>query len=162
MKGITIAVLAAITVMIIGMIALASGNNKDLSSLEELQGKEGVVYTSFACGCCDIHADYTKRNTGMNMNIRKIDPYTLDSIKDELGVPSNVQTCHTTMIDDYFVEGHIPMEAINKLLAEKPDIRGIALPGMPSGSPGMPGRKTEDFVILAVNNDGTTYEFMRI
>ncbi len=162
MKKTTIVVLGAVALLLVGMIALAAGNDKDLNALEELQGKEGVVYTSFACGCCDIHADYTKRNTGMNIDVKQVDPYSLDEHKEELGVPSSVRTCHTTIIGDYFVEGHMPLEAINKLLAEKPDIRGIALPGMPSGSPGMPGRKTEDFVVLAVNNDGTTYEFMRI
>ena len=73
-----------------------------------------------------------------------------------------MESCHTVVIGDYFIEGHIPLEAVEKLLVEKPDIKGIAMPGMPSGSPGMPGAKKGDFVIYAVNNDGTTEEFMRI
>ena len=63
---------------------------------------------------------------------------------------------------NYFVEGHIPIEAIKKLLVEKPDIKGIAMPGMPSGSPGMPGAKDGQFIIYAVAKDGSTYEFMRV
>ena len=63
---------------------------------------------------------------------------------------------------DYFVEGHVPIEAIEKLMAEKPDIAGIALPGMPSGSPGMGGSRSGQFVIYAIGKDGTTTEFMRI
>ena len=60
------------------------------------------------------------------------------------------------------MEGHVPLEAIEKLLQEKPDIKGIAMPGMPSGAPGMLGKKTGDFVVYAVNNDGSYEEFMRI
>jgi hypothetical protein len=72
-----------------------------------------------------------------------------------------MDSCHTLIIEDYFVEGHIPIEAIEKLLAEQPDIDGITLPDMPSGSPGMPGVKKGDFVIYSVKG-GKTSEFMRI
>jgi len=72
-----------------------------------------------------------------------------------------MQSCHTTEIGDYFVEGHVPIEAIDKLLAEKPDIDGITLPDMPAGSPGMPGVKREEFVIYSLK-DGESSEFMRI
>lgn len=68
-------------------------------------------------------------------------------------------SCHTAVIADYFVEGHIPIEAIEKLLEEKPGIDGIALPGMPTGSPGMPGQQTEAFKIYALSA-GTASEFM--
>jgi len=78
--------------------------------------------------------------------------YDDESIKKD--VPLNLRTCHTTMVGDYFVEGHVPYEAIEKLLEEKPDIAGIALPGMPSGAPGMTGFKSGPFVIYSVNHDG--------
>ena len=83
-------------------------------------------------------------------------------IKEQNKIPTELQSCHTSIIGGYFVEGHIPVEAINKLMQEKPNIAGIGMPGMPSGSPGMPGSKTGDFVITAVNKDGSMYEFMRI
>ena len=63
---------------------------------------------------------------------------------------------------EYYVEGHVPREAIGKLAEETPDIAGIALPGMPLGSPGMPGEKTEEFVIYAVKRDGSFHELMTI
>ena len=73
-----------------------------------------------------------------------------------------MESCHTTVIGEYFVEGHVPVEAIEKLLAEKPDVAGIGMPGMPSGSPGMPGAKQGQFIIYSINKDGTINEFMRI
>ncbi len=76
-------------------------------------------------------------------------------------IPRNMESCHTAVIEDYFVEGHMPVEAIIKLLEEKPDIDGISLPGMRSGSPGMPGQQAGAFKIYALS-DGTTSEFMVI
>ena len=72
-----------------------------------------------------------------------------------------MQSCHTTIIDKYFVEGHVPLEAINKLLKERPDIDGLALPGMPIGTPGMPGDKEEPYVIYQLV-DGNFSVFMTI
>ena len=85
----------------------------------------------------------------------------MNSIKEKYNIPYNMQSCHTTEIGDYFVEGHVPIEAVNKLLAEKPDIDGITLPDMPSGSPGMPGPKREEFIIYSLK-DGEAEEFMRL
>ncbi len=85
----------------------------------------------------------------------------MSSIKKKYQIAQNMKSCHTGVIEDYFVEGHVPVEAIEEMLAEKPDISGIALPGMPPGSPGMPGQKTEAFKIYALS-DGTASEFMII
>ncbi len=85
----------------------------------------------------------------------------MSSIKKKYQIPQNMESCHTGVIEGYFVEGHVPVEAIEELLAEKPDISGIALPGMPPGSPGMPDQKTEAFKIYALS-DGTASEFMII
>ncbi len=83
----------------------------------------------------------------------------MSSIKRKYQIPQNMESCHTAVIAGYFVEGHMPIEAIEKLLEEKPDIDGIALPGMPTGSPGMPGQQTEAFKIYALSA-GTASEFM--
>ena len=72
-----------------------------------------------------------------------------------------MQSCHTTILGKYFIEGHVPLEAINKLLKEQPDIDGIALPGMPIGTPGMPGEKEEPYVIYQLI-DGKPSVFMTI
>jgi hypothetical protein len=85
----------------------------------------------------------------------------LTSIKDSLNLPLEMQSCHTVLIGDYYVEGHVPVAAIQKLLQERPAIDGIALPGMPPGSPGMSGEKAQPFVIYAVT-DGIAEHFMTL
>ncbi|MEK6829974.1 MAG: DUF411 domain-containing protein [Nanoarchaeota archaeon] len=132
------------------------------NSYVALEGYQQPVqfYKSITCGCCDVNANYLK--TKGNLNVQISEQTDISDIKKKYGVPSELESCHTAVIDGYFVEGHMPLEAIDKLMVEKPDIKGIALPGMPMGSPGMPGQKQGDFVIYAVNNDGTYGEFMRI
>jgi hypothetical protein len=82
-------------------------------------------------------------------------------IKNDLGIPEHMQACHTTVIGGYFVEGHVPIEAVRKLLDEQPAVDGIALPGMPQGSPGMGGDKLLGFVIYSVT-DGTVEQFVTL
>jgi len=128
-------------------------------SLDSYQ-EEVPLYKSFSCGCCDVHANYLESRGGLDIKISE--EMDISYIKSRYGVPSELESCHTAIMGDYFVEGHMPLEAIDKLLTEKPDIRGIALPGMPSGSPGMPGPKNSEWIIYAVNHDGTYNEFMRL
>ena len=85
----------------------------------------------------------------------------VDEIKNRLDIPQDMRSCHTSVIGDYYIEGHVPVAAIQKLLAERPDVDGIALPGMPSGSPGMTGEQQAPFIIYAVAH-GTTFEFMTL
>ena len=119
-----------------------------------------TMYKSPTCGCCVGHGGYLER-VGFDVNTIA-DDRTLAKVKDEFGIPANMRSCHTAVIGDYFVEGHIPIEVIEKLLAEKPDIDGIALPGMPSGSPGMPGVKRGDWVIYAIKDGQVIREFVRV
>ena len=81
----------------------------------------------------------------------------MTSVKEVLGVPYELESCHTSEIGDYIIEGHVPEEAIDKLLVERPDIKGIGMAGMPSGSPGMPGPK-ETFEIYTITHEGTKGE----
>lgn len=119
---------------------------------------EMIVYTDDACGCCDIYVDYAE---GISKGVSQDLEGSVEELKDEKGIPEDLRSCHTTMVDDYFVEGHIPAEVIEKLVEEQPDIEGIAMPGMPSGSPGMPGSKTEEWVIYSVV-DGEYEEFASV
>lgn len=127
------------------------------AALDNFEG-EVTFYKSLSCGCCGLHANYMDKI----LNVNKITVDDVETIKDEYNIPNELRTCHTAVIGGYFVEGHIPLEAINKLMEEKPDIAGIALPGMPSGSPGMPGTKDSEWIIYSVNKDGTSQEFMRL
>ena len=83
------------------------------------------------------------------------------AIKKELNIPDDMWSCHTSLVGDYYVEGHVPIEAVRKLLEEQPDIDGIALPGMPQGSPGMSGEKEEPWVVYSISASGVE-EFMTI
>lgn len=93
-----------------------------------------TIYRSPACSCCHLWADIARQRVWTVASADKLD---MAAFKAESGVPMEYSSCHTTIVGGYFVEGHVPLEAVERLLAEKPDIDGIALPGMPAGSPGM-------------------------
>jgi len=124
-----------------------------------VSGESSVeIYKSPSCGCCLEHSAYLDSN-GFDPRINLVSD--MHEIKERYHIPRNMESCHTAIMDGYFVEGHMPMEAIDKLLSERPDIDGIALPNMPAGSPGMPGIKNREWVIYAIK-DGKASEFMRI
>ena len=118
-----------------------------------------TLYKTPECGCCDSYADYL-RAAGFAITIKPTNE--LADISRKAGVPSALQGCHTAFLDDYVVEGHVPVEAIRKLLAERPAIKGIVLPGMPEGSPGMSGTKAAPFTIYAIPQDGSPSVFTTI
>jgi hypothetical protein len=124
-----------------------------------------TVFQLPGCECCKRYIAYLKEQGFQVETIYTTEEtYTEDvssMLTKKYQIPRNMESCHTAVIEDYFVEGHVPVEAINKLLEEKPDIDGISLPGMPSGSPGMPRQQTGAFKIYALS-DGTTSEFMVI
>lgn len=119
--------------------------------LESTEAKEVTVYKSPTCGCCEIYSSYLE---GLGFEVTVENVTDMDPIKQKYNVPNELLSCHTAIIGDYFVEGHVPMEAIEKLLSEQPAIKGIALPNMPSGTPGMPGSKTQSYEIQQVTEDG--------
>ena len=112
-----------------------------------------ILHKSPTCGCCEIYGAYMRKR-GYEVDENNMSDASLSVLKRDSGIPREVWSCHTSEIGGYIVEGHIPNEAVEKLLAEKPDIKGIGMAGMPSGSPGMPGPKT-DFMIYEINKDGT-------
>lgn len=117
----------------------------NFNGMDSVQADAHVtLYKSPTCGCCQNYVAYL-RNAGYEVEVKNMEDLT--PIKEQYGIPPEHQSCHTTIVDGYFVEGHIPVEAIEKLRSEKPDLQGIALPGMPSGSPGMPGMKNSPFSI---------------
>lgn len=105
-----------------------------MSDPKPAKAADMVVYKSPTCGCCGAWIDHV-RDSGFEVEVK--DVYDLDPIKASAGVPGEMESCHTAMIDGYVVEGHVPASDIKRLLAEKPDVKGIAVPGMPIGSPGM-------------------------
>jgi hypothetical protein len=144
--------------IIIGVIIIL-GIGITIISTNKAEGIEVTMYKSASCGCCVGHASYLD---GKGYDVNKIELQDLSGIKSQYNIPPEMQSCHTNIIESYFVEGHVPIEAIDRLLEEKPNIKGISLPRMPSGSPGMPGQKTGDFIIYALDNNGEWNEWMRI
>ena len=108
---------------------------------------KGTLYKNPQCGCCQGHADYL-REQGFELEV--IATHDLPTIKRQHGVPEKLEGCHTLLVDGYVIEGHVPVNSIRRLLAERPDIKGISLPGMPAGSPGMGGTKTGAFNIYEI------------
>lgn len=159
MKGKTYVWLAVIIVVVVALFMFSSGGASSFEAVETFEG-DITIYKSSTCGCCGGYSGYFKRQG--NSNVELVNTEELNSIKRQFGVPPALESCHTTVMGDYFIEGHVPLEAIEKLLQEKPDIEGIAMSGMPSGSPGMPGGKVGDFVIYAVDHDGGYEEWMRL
>jgi hypothetical protein len=113
---------------------------------------KATVYKDPNCGCCHNYVSYLREN-GFEVDV--VDTGDLPSIKQQSGVPTDLEGCHSTIVGGYVVEGHVPVDIVKRLLQEKPSIRGISLPGMPLGSPGMDGAKEEPFVIYEIPNDNS-------
>jgi len=112
---------------------------------------EITVYKSPWCGCCTGWAEYMKKN-GHNVTVKKTEQ--MEMIKKMAGVPEDLQACHTALIGKYVVEGHVPNDAVKRLLSEKPKAYGISAPGMPAGSPGMEGPDKEAYNVILFKSGG--------
>ena len=111
---------------------------------------EMVVYKTPACGCCDKWVEHLRDND-FDVQVNLVSE--TNSIRSQVGVPREMASCHTAIVGDYWVEGHVPADLIHKLLTEHPEgIRGIAAPGMPQGSPGMESPNPSKYQILSVDN----------
>jgi hypothetical protein len=115
---------------------------------------EALMYKNPQCGCCEGYASYLRRN-GFKVTVRET--HNMSLISQQNGVPEKLAGCHTMLVGGYVVEGHVPVGAINKLLKERPGIKGISLPGMPEGSPGMTGVKTEPFTIYEISDEAKVF-----
>jgi hypothetical protein len=114
------------------------------------------VYKSPMCGCCQRWVDHV-RSRGYTVTVSNV--LDMNSVKRELGVPSEAESCHTAVVGGYFIEGHVPAEDISRLLAEHPNISGLAVPGMQTGPPGMEG--PNPYSVFAVQKDGKLEVFAK-
>lgn len=117
-----------------------------------------VVHKSPSCGCCGLWVEHMQQ-AGFPVEVR--DTNDLNPIKERLGVPYGKGSCHTAEVAGYVVEGHVPADDVKRLLAERPDAKGLVLPGMPLGSPGMetPDGRTDAYTVELIADDGTTSAF---
>ena len=117
------------------------------------------VYKSPTCGCCVKWVDHL-REQGFEVTVE--DVVDMTAVKSEAGVPTDLSSCHTAKVGDYLLEGHVPGHAIKDLLAEAPDIKGLAVPGMPIGSPGMEGPNARGYDVMAFDAAGNRGVFQHI
>lgn len=110
------------------------------------------VYKRASCGCCGKWIEHLRAN-GFTPQVHEMQE--LDPIKQKLGIPQQLRTCHTAQIGGYAIEGHVPADLIRKLLKERPDAIGLAVPSMPPGSPGMEGPSKIDYAVLLIKRDGS-------
>jgi hypothetical protein len=114
-----------------------------------------TVHKDPTCGCC---SGWVKHLQLAGFGTKVIDTTDLDAVKRRLGVPDDLAACHTAEVAGYIIEGHVPAAALKRFLAEKPNAKGLAVPGMPIGSPGMEGGRSEKYdVVLFGQNGPRTY-----
>jgi hypothetical protein len=156
MNKILISSIVVVLVVVGGFFLLNQG--KSNTEISMFNGVHAIVYKSASCGCC---VGFVAESRKLGMDVEMIVTEDMDGIKEKYDIPHEMGSCHTTIIDGYFIEGHMPFEVIEKLLTEKPDIDGIALPGMPAGSPGMPGQKAGPYEVFQLK-DGVYSNYISI
>lgn len=159
-RGWSRALIAAIAV--VGIAAAACTDGDPAATSSRVSGEASIgpliqVHRSPTCDCCHAWEAYLREQ---GFGVESVERDDLTNLKRGLGVPGDMVSCHTAIVDGYFVEGHVPVDAIERLLAERPAVDGIALPGMPPGSPGMGGAATGPLVVYAIT-DGVATEFAR-
>ena len=115
-----------------------------------------TVYKDAACGCCKSWIEHLIKH-GYRVDAK--DTPDMTDIKRSLGVPEELSACHTAVVNGYLIEGHVPAADIARLLKEKPKVAGLAVPGMPMGSPGMEGPRTQRYQVLSFDTAGKTKIF---
>jgi hypothetical protein len=117
-----------------------------------------TVYKSSSCTCCAKWVDHMKAN-GFKTTVH--DREDMDQVKDWLGVPQKVRSCHTAQVDKYLIEGHVPAADVLRLVQEKPKVAGLAIPGMPQSAPGMDMKPHQPYEVVAFQSSGTTQSFAK-
>ncbi len=118
-----------------------------------LAGGALTVYKSPTCGCCN---DWVKHLQANGMNVTSHNTDNMDQVKAALGIKPGLASCHTAEVEGYVIEGHVPAHEIERLLSEKPDIAGLAVPGMPMGAPGMEGASKDSYEVLMFDAQGNS------
>jgi hypothetical protein len=142
--GVALAALAGVPVL---------GAQRPAAPGDLAQPRNMTVYKSPTCGCCSAWVEHVQK-AGFTCTVRDLPDLT--EVKASFGIPRALESCHTAQIGGYLVEGHVPADLIQKMLREKPTARGIAVPGMPIGSPGMEGGTPERYQVLLFDKAGTT------
>jgi hypothetical protein len=116
------------------------------------------VYKSPSCGCCGQWARHLEER-GFKVTMHEL--RDLAAFRSKSGVPARLASCHTAIVDGYAIEGHVPAADIRRLIEQRPKARGLAVPGMPLGSPGMESKERQPYDVLLIEADGTTRVYAR-
>ena len=146
-----IALVAALSTLALTTAAVRGRPDNDAAKKPTI-----TVYKDPGCGCCKNWIQYLVKH-GYQVDAK--DTPDIAGIKQTLGVPKALTSCHTAVVGGYLIEGHVSAEDIDRLLSQKPKIAGIAVPGMPAGSPGMDGPRTQHYQVLAFDKNGKTSVF---
>ena len=144
-----------LTAACLGVVPLAQSKSSEGPTLS--------VFKTPTCGCCSKWVDHMKQ-AGFQVTVTDMPKASLDAVKAKHNVPTAVHSCHTAVVDGYAVEGHVPASEVKRLLKEKQKVTGIAVPGMPIGSPGMesPGVTAQPYDVLSFDAEGKTKVFATI
>lgn len=152
-RTITLAASAVVAILLTHVISVPSRAG------EPAAGPEITVYKSPTCGCCTGWVDYLKAN---NFRVTAHDVDNLDQIRAQHGLTDpRLRSCHTAVVDGYVIEGHVPVNDIKRLLAERPPVTGISAPGMPQMSPGMMSIEPKDYDVVSFDAAGNVKLFSR-
>jgi hypothetical protein len=125
---------------------------------ESESAPEVTAFKSRTCGCCNKWVRHLEEN---GFAVRAVDVPDLESVKRRHGVPTRLAACHTAVVDGYVIEGHVPASDVQRLLRERPPALGVAVPGMPMGSPGMEGAFSEPYEVLLFDAGGRKEVYAR-
>ena len=119
---------------------------------------EMTVFKTKTCGCCGKWVEHI-RSSGFKITVNEV-PSTAEH-RQKYGVPEKLQSCHTAIVNGYSIEGHVPATEIQRLLKEKPKAKGLAVPGMPMGSPGMEGSRRDAYAVVRFDEDGSSSVYQK-
>ena len=117
-----------------------------------------TVFKTKTCGCCGKWIDHLRSN-GFTVTVKEV-PSTAE-YRQRYGVPEKLQSCHTAIVDGYTIEGHVPAVEIQRLLKERPKAKGLAVPGMPAGSPGMEGARRDAYAVVLFGEGGELFSYQK-
>jgi hypothetical protein len=145
---------AMVTLVSTAAVILAARQLKAAATLPPI-----LVYRNPGCSCCE---NWTKLMAATGFDITMEEDANLAARATSLGVPAKLHGCHTGTVGDYVISGHIPPDDIIRLLREKPNVKGLSVPGMPVGSPGMEvGSQKDSYEVVAFKSDGSSYTFAK-
>lgn len=156
-KKILFSIIGVLVLVVIGELVYFSTKEEPAKMVAVTQTNADVVmYKRPNCGCCEKWATYM-RAAGYTVEVRPTNK--LMEVKQQHGIPIGAASCHTALIGDYVIEGHVPVDDIKKLLAQDIDAAGLVVPGMPQGSPGMPSPNPQPYKVYLLGNDGNLSVF---